>query len=629
MITTIVSYDGHTFAPDYEAGFVKGSEPRLPDASIALLERIGAWPVIGALQRKPRRLALVVHITGSDRDALRSQLFQWFDPEDEEPKTLVGENHAGISMSVQALCEELRVYGDQQHDVAFVATLAIHGDVRWRAITPVTDTWNVTASGQTRVLANAGEDDAYPSFGFTPTAGKTGSWLYKCWWPILWRTEWGYNNYPTDIADANFDTGALVTAGKMRADRDDLYVVVDGILRRPRLWYGDPAHTKMWMNLDFLPQQLATLRVAIAGAGAVDTIEVNESTSGFPGEGILLIEDEAFTYTGKNDQLRRFSGVTRAVRGTVAAAHLADEDVHWIQHDIWVLYGDPTGLAGAGTEYETYPTPNYQSSTNQEWIYSQFGDWTLGFTAPWIFSGRARAYTDNHGADVMPAAQWDEMGLAVPLWTICEGMWSLHNPCLIGAVDFSNGEKWAVSTTQGDAQMEVKIKLPYAGGFMTEYEIPWPNVAETWQAWSYAGALTALSTDVAIYLNAPHPELNQPIYLEVDDVTLTLDVDHVPLPIPGAEQSNYALDVELENLTTGESMHLFFVLWLTQEIELDTDAKTVIFSVDGSSQFQALTLTGGMRRNWLPLQPGNNTIRFTDDGTNAVTVQIDYEERYY
>jgi hypothetical protein len=119
------------------------------------------------------------------------------------------------------------------------------------------------------------------------------------------------------------------------------------------------------------------------------------------------------------------------------------------------------------------------------------------------------------------------------------------------------------------------------------------------------------------------------VLVEIYELGISLDGDHTPVIIIGAEQSNYVLDCLVSNTTTGDAIRLSYTLALNEELEVDTAAKTVTDLQDGSRQFQALALVGGARRDWLPLRPGSNTLRFDDVGTAGVTVTIEWEERYY
>jgi len=623
MITEIVSYDGNTFAPDYEIGFTTGSEPRLPPAQARTLERIGAWPVIVALQRRPHRLALLVRIAGSSHDALRSQLFRWFDPEDETPKTLVGQNHAGIQMSVEALCEELRVYGDQQRDTVFVATLAVSGDVRWRAVTETTDSWSITASGQTHTVGNSGEDDAYPTLKVQPTGARTGGYGYKRWIPVRWRVDEAYSGYPMDICNDGFDTQALVGAAKMQADGDDLRVWVDGVEVDRWLDGINTATTKVWVNLDFQAKEEVTLKTAIAGAGAVETIDVNEDVGGFPSADTLVIGSEAFEYTGKNNSLKRFTGVTRAVKGTSMAAHNVSDVVWWVQHDVWIVYGNATAPAPlVGDRYK--PAFEVDHSTNVSWVYEIFGNDEGMRTGAWAsesVTGVPDFYNGSQGASADP---WVEVGMHCDGNGV-RGRWRLHNPCGITNVNFTNGERWAALTALFDAFI---VSSANGSSWTTEYTIPDPAAEKTWEAWNRNEALAGGSKHVALEVHNG-ASAGYDCYVEAADATLTLDNTATPTITIGAEQGNYSMACTITNNQTGEAIELAFTMELNEELEVDTDEKTVVYLADGSSQFQALTLVGGARRDWLALEPGNNQLQFDDVGTGNVMIALSWERRGY
>jgi len=37
----------------------------------------------------------------------------------------------------------------------------------------------------------------------------------------------------------------------------------------------------------------------------------------------------------------------------------------------------------------------------------------------------------------------------------------------------------------------------------------------------------------------------------------------------------------------------------------------------------------GPRRHWLPLQPGNNTLEYTETGAVGLTITVEWEKRWY
>jgi len=630
MITEIVSFDGNTFAPDYEVGFVTASEPRLPGASAEMLERVGAWPVIVALQRKPQRMALLIRIVGTDKDALRSQLFRWFDPEDEEPKVLVGENHAGVQMYVEALCEELRVYGDQRRDVVFVATLAVSGDVRWRAVTETTIPWSIAASGDTKAINNTGEDEAYPTMTITPTAGKTGGYSYKRYVLITWLgtfagPQYRMTAYPIRLGP--LATNALVPA-KMLASGDDLRVFVDGIEVTRHLVAMNSANTYIWFAANWQAAKAATLAADIAGAGMVTSITVS-SVSGWPSAGAIRIDNEVFTYTGVDRANNIFTGCTRSAWGTSAGAHTAGATVYWMQHEVVLVYGN-TGAGVPTIPTGDVPVITLASSSNTSWVFEIFGQkgypnrpaswsqWgTLGVET-WRAGG---AYTATQRA--LSATTYTVAGAWIGQAQSAGTGWYLYNPCGIVNADWADGKKRAVSIANFQARVMYWVRDALC--WTTQAAIAAPAAPNNWEAWTQAaGAAWAAAFTVAMGLTV------YPSDLEAGTVTLTLNSAETPVTIIGSELGNHTLAATITNtsVTPNEAITVALEMALNQALEVDTAERTVTYLLDTSNQFQAVTLDS-TRRAWLRLVRGNNVLRFDDTGTGAVTFVTSFHRRYY
>jgi hypothetical protein len=627
MIETVISFAGNTFYPDYEVDFVQGTQPRLPPAQVETLERIGAWPVIAALSRKAHKLALLIKILDyANLDTLRSQLFRWFDPEDETPKKLIVENGAGVQQYVYALCEELRLYSDPRHQDVFVATLTVDGDPRWRAEVEATDTWNITASGQTQPIVNLGEDDAYPVYTIEPTTNRTGGYAYRRWVPIQWLSANAAQKYPMA---ATLATNALIPA-KMQADGDDLRVVVDGV--EVYRWLDaaswNSGASKVWFYTDFVGAPALTLKTTIAAGGAVSSIEINEDISKLPDSGILLIGTEAFVYSSRSTIDRAVSGVERAAKGTTAAQHLATVSVYWIQHDVWIVYGNAS-VSAPTVDNDYKPAFELDHSTNTSWVYETFGDTAGKRTGRWTPSG---AISLCGWGGVYTATQ---RTLATPYSVIGAWLWRLHgnsygwglyNPCGITNAAWTNGWKRRATTLAG---ADFLCHLMY----WVRGETWWrwmdtpasPTLLNTWEAMSYSGGAFAVSNTImlALYFYASD--------VEAGDVTVTLNNTETPVVTVNAlEQGNYSLACIITNtsVTPNEAITLQIVTNLNSEVEIDTYNRTVTWLLDGSRQFQALTVPT-TRRAWLRLLPGTNTLRFDDTGTGDVTLTTKFAERYY
>ena len=643
MITTIVSFDGTVLSPNYEVGFVPGSEPRLPAASAELLERVGAWPVIVALQRKGNRHALVIRIVGSNRHALRAALFRLFDPEDETPKVLVGQNQAGIPMYVYALCEDLRVLGDQQHDTVFVVTLAVDGDVRWRAVTATSDTWAITASGQTRVITVGGEDDAYPVLTITPTSGKTGGYTYRRWVAVIWRSENAGQGYPFAI---ELDTATLVGAGKLQADGDDLRVLSDGSTALRWLVDMNTAATQIWTQLNFSRAPALELDVAIAGSGAIASIQVDDEVelSLMPTAGIALIGNEAFTYTGRNLVDKQLTGITRAAKGTSMAAHAAGATVHWIQNDVYLVYGN--AAATAGPDLSAYqPAFDLATSTNTSWVYTEFGSGNNARAGRWLpfgpitTAGNGGNYTATELALASPYSvigAWKRVG-----GEFAQG-WQLFNPCGIVNAAWTGGKvRVGLSGSGGQASTQFMLRYWERGRSFWSTQHNWltaigydPVPATlTWYSQGGAGWLAGFGAVSPSDWPVPAERIAMARYSEWSDFemsgcTVTLYAAEVPLITVGAEQGNYELACTLTNQETGDAISVDIVMDLASGLEIDTEARTVTWLADNSGQFQALSFSSA-RRHWLRLLPGENVIRFDDTGTGNVTLVTTWRNRYY
>ena len=623
----IYSWDGNLIndVTNYET-LERAAFYGLPRVRPLQVPRGMGWPLIGGLDRSGgRRLVFDIFIRGGSSD----ELCGWFDYEDETPKKLIVTDSDGSSnprywYGICTKCAEVENSGGLHYEV----WVDVHGDIRLRENTASTDTWNITASGQTKVLANSGDEKAYPILDIKPTSGKTGDWAYKIWIPVRWLVDEAFTSYPMDITNDSWDTDALVTASKMQADGDDLRVWVDGVEVDRWLDGIDTVSTKVWVNLDFQAKQEATLGTAIASSGSITEIVASTDISGFPSTGIVIIDSEAFTYTGKSDSTKTFTGVTRAMRGTSMAAHTTTDTIWWVQHDIWILYGNATASAPS-VDDDYKPVFDLSTSTNTSWDYDDFGEDDGLRTGAWAYTEVANAdqYGGNQGASGDP---WVEAGIDAQSDDLSygEGYYQIWNPAGITNANFQNGEHWADDL---DGWNYGYIKSSINGSSWTsEDTISAPSSASTWDSWSDNQALTSGSKYVRLGLKTEYDYFEEyNCKLECSDITLTLNSTYTPTVTVGSEQGNYSLDCTITNNTTGEAIQVTFTMALDDTIQVDTDGKTVTWDADNSSQFQALDIVGDPRVAWLALDPGNNTIQFDDTGTNAVTVDFEWEERFY
>lgn len=705
----LVSYNGINFVDydgtGYDVWIGDGSGHALPSVQAQLSPRIGAWPVLSGLARPGRRFTMFVYILGDDIPALRTAMFQLFNPEDETPKRLVmTDDDGGRARYLMCLCEALQPAkdGGGYSERLFVATMVVDGDVRWRSVSTETVVWPVTVDGDTVTVSNPGDDEAYPVLTIEPTAPNSfRSSMVGLWTAMQWKAPVGATSYPIQLGPldtaslvntatattlngailagdttitltdaSSFDAagmayitdavagdeqiawtgktgndltgvtrgiggtsaaghsgGQAIAVSTILANGNDLRVWVDGIEDHNRwLVDFDTANTYVWINADFQQAVSLTLNTSIGAGDTISTLVVNEDIGALPTGGILLIGTEAFTYTGKSNANKQFTGVTRATKGTVAGDHLSSADVLWIQHDVWLTYNDPTASAPS-TDDNYKPIFNLDSSDNDEWVYEYFGEddglrpgsWDVNTT------GDAVSYTGNRTSDADP---WEEIGgTAATVNTSVR--WFIYNPCRIVNANFTNGEKR--SSNIADWGVGVRIENSENGtSWAIEYSIPAPSSNNTWESWSRNEAIASGKYYVSLRV---HAALGTSVVnnLEAADCTITLNSSYTPeISFPGSVgTSTYPLEVTIINDTTSESVAVQYNMDLNESLQVDTHMKTVTDLIDGSNQRQALTVVNGPRRHWLKLEPGDNELEWTEIGVTGVTVTIDFEARYY
>lgn len=634
----VVSWDAHAIndTTNY-VSFLHHQAYGLPKVNAQAIDRAGRWPTIAGINRPGRVMYLEIIIAPAQRTTAnlpgkQVELQQWFDPEDETPKKLIvedlgGGTGGGNDRYMYAICEELQAAPNDENNYTFVATLRVHGDVRWRENTASTQSWAITGTADTESVTNNGKDDAYPVLTITPTDAKTGGYAYRAYANIKWRATDGATRYPVDIVANALDTDALVTATKMQADGDDLRVWVDGVQVTRWLQDINTTTTQVWVNLDFQPKKEFSLVTAIAsGATPPATIDIGEDISSMPDEGYVFVADELFHYTGKNNANRQFTGITRGELGTATAAHATTHLVLWLQHVVEIFYGNASATAPVGND--TYKPIFSLASTNASWVYADFGAGEVATpcvrAGAWAQTARSATqytpYTADAGATADP---WSEIGLLSNTTGlgVARALWYVYNPCGITNANFTNGEKYQTddnSVWQARVLSAISTSL-----WRTEYNIIKPDPVATWDTWSTNEALTANSKYVGFELITT----GAGDYLEVADCTLTLN--NYPVIVLSAEIGNYELDCTITNNTTGDIMGIRFNMALDEDLQVDSYNKTIVYLLNNSNQLQALTLTGGARKDWLKLQPGANELQFDDTGTNGVTIALSWEERHY
>ena len=642
----IETWDGHNIndGTNYRAGFSPAELWGLPKVGVNSVQRVGAWPLFGALQRNPTHHSIFIAIQGAAIRTLRAQLLRWFDPEDETPKQLVITDDGTLRPRyLNAVCQQLRpvIIGNVAAFELFRADLVVSGDVKWRGTADDTDVWAITVSGDTNVVANDGEDDSYPVYKIKPTSGKTGGYDYRVWVPVKWRSENAASAYPVV---AVMDTATPIGAAKMQADGDDLRVLSDGV--EIRRWLNDinTGTTDIWFSLDFTRAPSLILKTAIAGAGAITSIEFTDEVevSLLPETGIIYIGTEALVYTARSLIDGAVTGITRGAKGTSLGAHNPADICYWIQHDVYILYGNAAATDPAVGNYDRYSPafdiPDETLSNNTQWHYLVFGERFFPRAAAWTTPQSTFAITGNGGTYGVTERGIDFTNpfSVIGAWRGGAGggptgafsyFWQLYNPCGIVDVAWADGKMRAADK---DAfHFSLRYWVRGAGWWSNQYlrqGASNPLAADdTWYAWSQAAGVDWDPADVIALINYGSSFLSD---FEAGTVTVFLQAAEVPVVAVGSEQGNYELSATLTNQATGEAITLNFVMDLNSELEVDTYNKVITWLEDDSRQYQAISFSSE-RRHWLRLEPGNNTLEFVDVGTGNVTLTTVQTPRYY
>lgn len=616
-----LSWDGNTQINDgttFVAYFV-GQELGLPEVDVERVPRHGAHPLLGGITRLGLDLMMEVEVRGGSADTLRA----WFDNEDATPKLLVVTDDNGTNARYWKAMTSKFIPTSSPY--IYLVKLAVHGDVRLRNVTPTSQHWDVTTSGATTVVNNGTvgiNDDAWPIITFTPRAYATGNNNYRRFVAVRWRTAAAATRYPVDIVNGGLDT-RIANTHFASATGNDIRVIVDGVEANYWLNGVNTAATKVFVNLDWQPMKEAMLVSNLPG-GPLTTINATQSLRDFPDSGLLAIDNELFTYSGKDGL--QFTGVTRAARGTSAALHSAGAKIHLIQHDIWIEYGS-SSLTAPVIDDSLKPMFDLGTSSNTSWDYNDFDEEGATRAAAWTFANvkfMAR-YGGNQTAAANPYA---EMGIQDDCadrtsQTAVEAYWSLFNPCGIVSANFQNGEYYYSRT----GWTTIRVRSSASGGsYITDYTVP-VSVKDTWTAWSQNVTLLGGTRYVQLHMSGTARNTKR-TRVEVADVTLTLDSTYTPAVAIGAEQTSYRLQAMVTNETTGEAFQVDFGMDLNQSLEVNADTEDVTFLADGSPQYQALGMVGDSQKRIIRLRPGANTLKYEEAGLVDVDVDIQFERRY-
>ena len=651
-------YNGHTL----HGGTLIAVFPRdgglynLPEGSPGMVSRgMGNYPAYTGKELGSRLVVMRVSpnpATSTTFSAMMDTMAGWFDTKEQTQGTLIAKDAENSDKQWRMLCTPVSA-----PDVTFPGyTVGLSADdPRWEAVTASGGTIALTASGQSGTVTSAGNVRTQPVIAITPgTTKSSANYNYKR--PVLTYNSLtvGMPAYPVDITAAGWNTTGLVAGGTVQADGDDVRVVVNGT--EVERWFGgggmNSATTGVWIVLDYSPAVTMTNGGTIDVAGTVTTITLAATTANstaikkLPAIGDVLIDSERFTYTGKNDTARTLTGVTRAVKGTSAGSHAVGGTIRWIEHDVWLMYGNASATAPEQTD-ERKPIFNLTTSTNASWDYDDFAAGESNYYAlpnstragSWVpkvvsaYGAESMIFTGGiSGITPVMANPSSAMGMSVESF-IRSGRWQAETAHLEWRWQNPAGGTAVITTGQ---------KLRIGSSFPGRAALQYSSDGVTWTSkWNEvtptnAGSVTAFANNGTATLGAAYKYIRFDLYgsvvagaltqayMSVTDVTIAVGTNK-PTVTLGAEAANYWLNLTIANGATGESITLKQLMVTTQTLTVDCEAHTVTLS-DGTNCLAALALSSP-RVEWLDLAAGANVLTFTDVGTAGVTAVITWNDR--
>jgi len=626
----LYSYDGHAInnKTNYEA-IIPADSPLMATTKANYVQRSAAWPVFTSKTLGEVRFTILIAIRGGTGSL--DQLKSWFDTITLHPVKLLG-SEDGKYWAMMVIPESMVALGSN----AVKITLST-ADMAW-----VDDgvgsssSWSITASEQTKVVSVSSERYVEPIINISAVTGN--GYLYLRHLKIYNRVPKTFINYPLEITNGGWNTAALVTAGKMLSSGNDLRVFVDGV--EVDRWVSgiNTATTKVWIGIDLKGSIKPTLKTAIASSGSLTAIYLQDTPTTtktnnkqklarMPKHGLVMIDSEMFAYNNINLTKLSFTGITRAVNGTSMAAHSANANIYWVEHDIKIMYGDSTAIAPE-TDGTQMPIIDLSTSTNASWVYATFAEFDTQRAGAWEYNiersaGKASDIrTGNAGTDISP---YEAMGAEIN--TYYDGSilkagsgkitWSINVPGGISTVS-SNGYKYRGGTTfPAIASLQNLVKNVWTSLWNESS----PASVSTWTSWTRSSVSAGDATDVQFVFDGKINSNGVRANFEVRDVTLALTSAGIPSVAMGTEISNMWVDLTIENTTNDDWVQVVYP-FTTDTLTVDCENRTA-----NSGQVNKF---GNLRLNnspyWLRLMPGSNTLKVTGS-IGQISLNISWKDK--
>lgn len=607
-------------------------------ANAVTVNRAADFPFLSTTVLNPNVFIVGVQVAaGYNINTARELMKQYFDITDRQRHTLVAEdqNDSNKQYYLTGLVQRIAQEGNNVN--SFFVTLQVEYPY-WQLVTASVDSWDITASGDSDTITNAGNIDVPPVFTITPTTTKTTGLKYRRYVTI-------YNNMdkafaaPLDITNGGLDVQTLIDANKMRADGYDFRVWEDGAYKDRWLsgMDSDSDPAKCWTNENLQTRHEGAAGAAFDSDDTTLSFAVSKANLQFlrslkmTYNKTLLIDSEILVYADSDIDTVQYqvANISRGQKGTTATAHTIGATVRHLEHDPWIMYGDSD--AGAPDVDDDYKPIFDLTSTNAAWAYTNYYDVTVARPGAWkgevisTKTGLSYTFTDSDntftdpsnvlGLAMMGAADFQVANEAGTL------DWIFSHPCGVTDIAYSAS---LYNTSSWTAVVGLQYLQATAAWFTAQNEAE-PAVALTWEdvgprSVSLGGTYETIRFVIDGQLDSV---VSEKAMAQFYGVTCSFDSDNLPTVSVGSEQSINFFEIKLTNNATGEYIKVTTPCPVNTSLTVDCANKRA-YLADGTPVTVVLS---SERVDWLNLVPGANPLQWDDTGTVAVHVNISHRDR--